>query len=64
MRVAWLSSVSCCAPGSVSTDEALDQRLPERHRQGWTSKDSRDDGSTNLTDPAGGHHNVCVTYHR
>ena len=62
--VAWLLSVSCLAPGSVSTDEALNQRLPERHRQGRTSKDSRDDGTTDLTDPAGGHHDVCVTDHR
>ena len=52
-----------CVSGSVSTDEALNHRLPERHRQGRTSKDSRDDGAPNLADPAGCHHNVCVSYH-
>ena len=44
----------------MSTDEALNQRLPECHRQGRFAEDPLDDGAADLSYPAGDHYDVRV----
>ena len=49
--------------GIVSVDEAFDQRLPECYRQGRVAKDPLDDGTADLSYPAGHHYDVRLNDH-